>query len=130
MKKIETVICPNNWDATRAVLETLGVAATLREVKTFGRVPPRREVYRGSPYTVETTSELELTILTEDELLNSTISALCRVTGGASIVVTAVEHLVRNEDVPRGREVVNRPGLGSLRAVSAVPTLVTAAGRA
>jgi nitrogen regulatory protein PII len=130
MKKIETVICPHHWDATREVLGTLGVAATLREVKTFGRVPPRREVYRGSPYSVDTSTELELTMLVEDELLESTISAVNRATGGAEILVTGVEYLVRSGDAPRGREVAVRPALSSLRAVTSPVLVPAAAGRA
>jgi nitrogen regulatory protein P-II 1 len=130
MKKIETVVRTHNWEAIRDVLGTLGVAATLREVKTFGRVPPRREVYRGSPYTVDMSSELELTLLVQDEKLESTISALSRVTGDAEIVVTAVEYLVRSGEARRGRELTVRPTLGSLRAVGSPPLVAAAAGRA
>ena len=130
MKKIETIICPQNWDSTRELLGTLGVAATLREVKTFGRVPSRREVYRGSPYTVDTSTELELTMLVQDELLESTISAVSRVTGGAEILVTGVEYLVRSGDAPRGREVAVRPALSSLRPVTSPVLVAAAAARA
>lgn len=53
MKRIDTLIHPLFWDEARAVLETLGVRVTLREVRTFGRNPPRREVYRGSTYFLD-----------------------------------------------------------------------------
>ncbi|MEI9938300.1 MAG: P-II family nitrogen regulator [Pseudomonadota bacterium] len=129
MKKIDTVICPHNWEATRDVLGTLGVTAILREVKTFGRTPPKREVYRGSPYMVDTTTELELTLLIRDELLESAISALSKATDGAEILVTPVEYLVDRADAPRGREVSLRPALAALRPVGS-PALVSAAGRA
>ena len=129
MKKIETIICPQNWDSMRAELRTLGVSATLREVRVFGRTPPKREVYRGSPYTVDTTVELELTMLVRDELLESTISSLRRATGEADILVTPVEHVVRSGDAPRGREATAPRPVASLRPIAA-PTLVAAAVRA
>ncbi len=54
MKKIETFIQPAYWSQTHAELAKLGVAGTLRQVKTFGRIAPRREVYRGSAYMLDT----------------------------------------------------------------------------
>jgi nitrogen regulatory protein P-II 1 len=127
MKKLETVICPHKWEAVRDVLTTLEAAATLREVRTFGRVPAKREVYRGSAYSLDTCSELELMILVRDELLDSTISALSRVTGGAEIVVTPVEYVVRGDHAPRGHEAV-RPALSSLRATGSPSLALTIAG--
>ena len=99
MKKIDAIINPRNWEQTRAVLDTLHVSATLREVKTFGRVPPRREVYRGSQYTLETTPELELTVLVQDEVLESALLALGEATGNAELMVTPVEYFGRAREV-------------------------------
>jgi nitrogen regulatory protein PII len=92
MKKLETVIHPQQWDEAQAVLRTLNVAATLRQVQTFGRTPPRSEVYRGLPYTLDTTAELEVTFLVRDELLESAVMALAAVIGNSEILVSAVEH--------------------------------------
>jgi nitrogen regulatory protein PII len=105
MKKIDTIIHRQAWDQIRAVLETLHVSATLREVKTFGRTPPKREVYRGSVYVLETAPELELSVLVQDELLESTLAALEDANGDAEFLVTAVEYLVRARDTQGGRRV-------------------------
>ena len=94
MKKISALIRPSQWDEARAALETLGVAATLREVRTFGHLPARREVYRGSAYVLDTATELELTMLVQDELLESTLLALEAATSDAEIVVTSVERFI------------------------------------
>jgi nitrogen regulatory protein PII len=94
MKKINALIRPLQWDEARAALETLGVAASLREVRTFGHLPARREVYRGSAYTLDTANELELTMLVQDELLDSTLIALEAATIDAEIVVTSVERVI------------------------------------
>ena len=90
MKRIDTLIHPLLWDDARAVLQTLGARVTLREVRTFGRTPPKREVYRGSAYFLDVTPELELTVLVEDNLVESTILALETI-GQGEVVVSSVE---------------------------------------
>ncbi|MEO7037194.1 MAG: P-II family nitrogen regulator [Polyangiaceae bacterium] len=115
MKKIETVIQPHLWPDARAAFETLGVSATLREVQTFGRTPPRREVYRGSPYVVELASELELATVVGDEQAESVILALEELGGTAEILVSSVEGTVRMH-----------PASGAVRAAKAVAVEPTA----
>lgn len=127
MKKLETIIHPQYWDQTRAVLSSLKLSATLREVKTFGHTPPRREVYRGSAYTLETTPELELTLLVQDELLEVTLTALSEATGNVEIVVTAVEYLV-SVGTPKGAQAVVAPrAVALVRAIAAPPATALAA---
>ena len=94
MKKIETLIHPLLWDEARSVLETLGVRVTLREVRTFGRTPPRREVYRGSAYFLDVTPELELAVLAEDEQVEPIVRALETVGRQGEILVTTVDGVV------------------------------------
>ena len=118
MKKLETIIHPQNWDQTRAVLSALKLSATLREVKTFGHTPPRREVYRGSAYTLETTPELELTLLVQDEALEATLTALGEVTGNVEILVTPVEYLLRIGNVQSAPQVAPR-AVALVRAMAA-----------
>jgi nitrogen regulatory protein PII len=95
MKKIDTLIHPALWDEARAALETLGARITLREVKSFGRTPPKREVYRGSVYFLDVAAELELTVLIEDEQVASAIAALQAICGNGEILVSSVERAVR-----------------------------------
>jgi nitrogen regulatory protein PII len=94
MKRIDTLIHPLLWDDARAVLQTLGARVTLREVRTFGRTPPKREVYRGSAYFMDVTPELELTVLVEDNLVESTILALETVGQKGDVIVSSVDGIV------------------------------------
>jgi len=126
MKKIDTIIHPQNWERTRAALGTLHVTATLREVKTFGRTPPKREVYRGSAYMLETTPELELTLLVQDELLGATLAVLDETVGDAEILVTSVEYLGRARDAQSTRAVELRRAVPTVRPVAS-SSLVAAA---
>lgn len=101
MKKIETFIQPASWDQIHAALAQLGVSGTLRQVKTFGRIPARREVYRGSAYMLETSPELELSLTVPDELLDATLAALAEAAGEPEVIVSAVQIV--------GRTQANRP---------------------
>jgi nitrogen regulatory protein PII len=94
MKRIETLIHPLLWDEARAVLANLGVRVTLREVRTFGHSPPKREVYRGSAYFLDVTPELELTALVEDARVESVIAALETVGQRGEIFVSSVDGVV------------------------------------
>ncbi len=97
MKKIETFIQPLYWNQMHAALEKLGVSGTLRQVKTFGRIPARREVYRGSAYMLETNPELELSLTVPDELLDATLAAIAEATDNAEVIVSSVQILGRAE---------------------------------
>ena len=105
MKKINALIRPLQWEEARGALETLGVSATLREVRTFGHLPARREVYRGSAYFLDTATELELTMVVQDELLESTLIALQDATTDAEIFVTSVERVIGGKRAEAGRPV-------------------------
>ncbi|HET7541255.1 MAG TPA: P-II family nitrogen regulator [Polyangiaceae bacterium] len=101
MKKIETLIQPAYWEQVYAALAELGVPGTVRQVKSFGRTPPRREVYRGSAYLLETNSELELSLIVPDELLDTALDAIARAAGDPEAIVSSIQTL--------GGSVANRP---------------------
>ena len=80
-----------------STLAALGISGTLREVRTFGRTPPRREVYRGSAYFQDLTPEMELSALLDDELVESVVAQLQAVDGVREIVMSTVIGLSRAE---------------------------------
>ncbi len=91
MKRIDTLIHPALWEQTRALFEALAVPVTLREVKTFGRTPPRREVYRGAAYYSNVAPELEVTAVVADEQLERVLAALEPLAHGGEILVSHLE---------------------------------------
>ncbi|HWZ93181.1 MAG TPA: P-II family nitrogen regulator [Polyangiaceae bacterium] len=95
MKRIDTLIQPALWDEAHAALETLGARVTVREVRTFGRVPPKREVYRGSAYFLDFSPQLELSVLVEDALVESTVLALETVGSEVEIQISSVDAIIR-----------------------------------
>ena len=111
MKRIDTLIQPALWDEAHAVLETLGARVTVREVKTFGHVPPRREVYRGSAYFLDFSPQLELTILVEDAQVESTVSALETIGREGEILISSVDGIIRlgEQQAPTGTALPEAP---------------------
>ncbi len=95
MKKIDTLIQPSSWDEARAAFESLGIRATLREVRTFGHFTPKREVYRGSAYVQDLCPELELSAIVEDERVEATVAALARIGQKGELSISSVEGVVR-----------------------------------
>jgi nitrogen regulatory protein P-II 1 len=126
MKKINALIRPLQWEDARAALETLGVSATLREVRSFGHIPARREVYRGSAYFLDTATELELTMLVQDELLESTLTALEGATIDAEIVVTSVERVIGGKRPDTARPVTMLRAAMPERPIATVAALSAA----
>jgi nitrogen regulatory protein PII len=125
MKRIDTLIHPTLWDEAHAVLETLGARVTLREVRTFGRTPPKREVYRGSAYFLDVTPELELTVLVEDARLESTVLALETIGRSGEILVSSVDSIVCFGERPRAIAMpAPRPSLAT--CASEIPMLAAA----
>ena len=118
MKKIDTLIHPLSWDNARIALERLGLRVTLREVRTFGYAPPKREVYRGSAYVQDLCPELELSAIVEDDRVEATLAALARIGQTGEVSVSTVDGLVRFEG--QRAAVVNRveqtPGVRRLFA--------------
>ena len=106
MKRIETFIQPIHWNDMHASLAKLGVSGTLRQVKTFGRTPPRREVYRGSAYMQEVSNELELSLAVQDELLEATLAAIAQASGDAEVIVSSVQ-ILRRAEASRPRPVTS-----------------------
>ena len=126
MKRIDTLIHTQQWEEVRTVLETLGVPVTLREVKTFGRTPPRREVYRGTAYFSDVTPELELTAIVEAAQVEGTLAALESVLQGGDIVVSAVIGEVHHGKPTQGHAVLETASKPVPR-VTALPMRVAVA---
>ncbi len=101
MKRIDTLIHPIHWEQARTLFEALDVPVTLREVKTYGRTPPRREVYRGTAYYSNVTPELEITVIVAEDRVEQTLAILEPLTHGNEILVCTVERqAARRSDAP------------------------------
>jgi hypothetical protein len=72
MKRIEAIIKSFKLDEVKDRLYLVGARGmTVSEVRGFGRTGGKREVYRGSAYTVDFVPKVRIQIVVDDEMVNA-----------------------------------------------------------
>lgn len=110
MKKIEAIVKPFKLDDVKArVYAAGGKGMTVSEVKGFGRTGGKKEVYRGSAYTVDFVPKVRIQCFVDDELVNSVMDAIIAAArtgeiGDGKITVTNLEEVVRIRTGERGKD--------------------------
>ena len=96
MKKIEVFIHPLNLQFAREALADLGVnVCRVREIKTFGASPAQVRVFRGARYTDDATTELELSAIVDERVIDSAITSLESIASAGGVMVSPVEGIFR-----------------------------------
>jgi nitrogen regulatory protein P-II 1 len=110
MKKIEAIVKPFKLDEIKArVYAAGGKGMTVSEVKGFGRTGGKKEVYRGSAYTVDFVPKVRIQCFVDDELVNAVIDAIVAAArtgeiGDGKITVSNLEEVVRIRTGERGKD--------------------------
>ncbi len=110
MKKIEAIVKPFKLDDVKArVYAAGGKGMTVSEVKGFGRTGGKKEVYRGSAYTVDFVPKVRIQCFVDDELVNPVIDAIIAAArtgeiGDGKITVSSLEEVVRIRTGERGKD--------------------------
>jgi nitrogen regulatory protein P-II 1 len=108
MKKIEAIVKPFKLDDVKArVYAAGGKGMTVSEVKGFGRTGGKKEVYRGSAYTVDFVPKVRIQCFVDDDLVNPVIDAIIAAArtgeiGDGKITVSNLEEVVRIRTGERG----------------------------
>jgi len=108
MKKIEAIVKPFKLDDVKArVYAAGGKGMTVSEVKGFGRTGGKKEVYRGSAYTVDFVPKVRIQCFVDDDLVNPVIDAIVAAArtgeiGDGKITVSNLEEVVRIRTGERG----------------------------
>jgi nitrogen regulatory protein P-II 1 len=77
MKRIDSIIRPQNLDEVKERLAAVGVhALTVAEVRGFGRQKGHTEIYRGTEYAVNFVPKIMLTILASDDHVEAIVEAI------------------------------------------------------
>jgi nitrogen regulatory protein P-II 1 len=77
MKSVKAVIKPFKLDDVKERLREIGVQGmTVSEVKGFGRTGGKKEVYRGSTYTVDFVPKVMVAIAVKDSMVADVVQAL------------------------------------------------------
>jgi nitrogen regulatory protein P-II 1 len=110
MKKIEAIVKPFKLDDVKArVYAAGGKGMTVSEVKGFGRTGGKKEVYRGSAYTVDFVPKVRIQCFVDDDLVNPVIDAIVAAArtgeiGDGKITVSNLEEVVRIRTGERGKD--------------------------
>ena len=112
MKKVEAIIKPFKLDDVKErVYAAGGKGMTVSEVKGFGRTGGKKEVYRGSAYTVDFVPKVRIQCFVDDELVHSVVDAIIAGArtgeiGDGKITISPLEEIIRIRTGERGRDAV------------------------
>jgi nitrogen regulatory protein P-II 2 len=101
MKYLIAIIKPFKLDDVRDALSEIGInGLTVTEVKGFGRQKGHTELYRGAEYVVDFLPKVKIEVAMDDDLVDSAIEAICKVTntgkiGDGKIFITNLEQVIR-----------------------------------
>ena len=101
MKKIKAIIRPFKLDEVKIALVNAGViGVTISEVRGFGRQKGQTERYRGSEYTVEFLSKIQIIVVVEDEKADLVVEKIMAAAhtgeiGDGKIFVSPVSEIIR-----------------------------------
>jgi nitrogen regulatory protein P-II 1 len=80
MKKVEAVIRPFMLDEVRDAVTALGVGGmTVSEVRGVGHQPEHTQKSSGMKYTIDLLPRTKVEVVVADELVESVVSAICKV---------------------------------------------------
>jgi nitrogen regulatory protein P-II 1 len=112
MKRIEAIIKSFKLDEVKDRLYQVGARGmTVSEVRGFGRTGGKREVYRGSTYTVDFVPKVRIQIVVDDEMVNPIVDAILASArtgeiGDGKIFISPVADVIRIRTGERGPEAV------------------------
>ena len=101
MKKIEAIVRPAKLEALKDAFLEAGIKGmTISQVQGCGNQHGWKEYYRGSEVIVNMLPKIMLTVVVEDDKVNSTVELICNTArtgevGDGKIFVSPVEQVVR-----------------------------------
>ncbi|MFA5880826.1 MAG: P-II family nitrogen regulator [Eubacteriales bacterium] len=112
MKKIEAIIRPSKLDEIKDALGLFGIhGMTVTEVIGCGLQKGKKEVYRGTEYTIDLLPKIKIEIVVRDKWVDEVIRIFINTArtgeiGDGKIFVYAVENAVRIRTGEAGEEAI------------------------
>jgi nitrogen regulatory protein P-II 1 len=112
MKRIEAIIKSFKLDEVKDRLYQVGARGmTVSEVRGFGRTGGKREVYRGSSYTVDFVPKVRIQIVVDDDMVQPIVDAILASArtgeiGDGKIFISPMADVIRIRTGERGPEAV------------------------
>jgi nitrogen regulatory protein P-II 1 len=101
MKKVEIIIRPGKLEEIKDAIDKLGLKGlTITEVVGRGQQKPRKEVYRGTEYTIDLLPRLKIDLIIPEAWLNEVVSVINPVArtgepGDGLIFISSIENVIR-----------------------------------
>ncbi|ADG81572.1 nitrogen regulatory protein P-II [Thermincola ferriacetica] len=112
MKKIEAIIRPSKLDEIKEALGKFGIhGMTVTEVIGCGLQKGKKEVYRGTEYTIDLLPKIKVEIVIRDKWVDEVIRILVNTArtgeiGDGKIFVYPIENAVRIRTGESGEEAI------------------------
>jgi nitrogen regulatory protein P-II 1 len=112
MKRIEAIIKNFKLGEVKTRLHELGVRGmTVSDVRGFGRTGGKREVYRGSTYTVDFVPKTRIQIVLDDDMVEPVVQAIVQTArtgeiGDGKIFISPMAEVIRVRTGERGRDAI------------------------
>lgn len=112
MKRIEAIIKSFKLDEVKDRLYQVGARGmTVSEVRGFGRTGGKREVYRGSSYTVDFVPKVRIQIVVDDDMVQPIVDAILASArtgeiGDGKIFISPMADVIRIRTGERGSEAI------------------------
>ncbi len=112
MKRIEAIIKTFKLGEVKTRLHELGVRGmTVSDVRGFGRTGGKREVYRGSTYTVDFVPKTRVQIVLDDDMVEPVVQAIVQTArtgeiGDGKIFISPMAEVIRVRTGERGRDAI------------------------
>ena len=112
MKRIEAIIKSFKLDEVKDRLFQVGARGmTVSEVRGFGRTGGKREVYRGSTYTVDFVPKVRMQIVVDDDMVQPVVDAIVAAArtgeiGDGKIFISPMAEVIRMRTGERGHEAI------------------------
>jgi nitrogen regulatory protein P-II 1 len=112
MKNIKAIIKPFKLDDVKDRLSQIGIKGmTVTEAKGFGRTAGKKEVYRGSTYSVDFVPKVVVEVAVKDDMVNEVVEALLGVArtgeiGDGKIFITSIDDVIRIRTGEHGEEAI------------------------
>ncbi len=101
MKKVEAIIRHFKLDDVKEALNAKGIQGmTVTEVTGFGRQKGHKNIYRGTPYTVDFVPKVKVEIVVPDSDLEEVVETILRVArtgevGDGKIFISDLSSVIR-----------------------------------
>lgn len=112
MKKLEVIIRPEKLEDLKDLFNKLGVfGMTVSMVSGCGLQKGRKEVYRGTEYSINLLPKVKVEIVVKDELVDELVEGIVKTAktgqvGDGKIFIADVEDAVRIRTGERGEKAI------------------------